>query len=93
MEQFICEVLNVLYVLPKNTYNLTYKDKYNTIFLKEGENMMSHFKVSLIISAIGFVSCLLLKEWSTAILWIVVILQDFRIKECDDLIKYYEDKE
>jgi hypothetical protein len=54
---------------------------------------MSHFKVSLIISAIGFISCLLLKEWSTAILWIVVIFQDFRIKECDDLIKYYEDKE
>jgi hypothetical protein len=93
VERFIYEVLNVQFVLPKNTYNLTYKDKYNTIFLEGGENMMSHFKVSLIISAIGFISCLLLKEWSTAILWIVVILQDFRIKECDDLIKYYEDKE
>ena len=54
--------------------------------------MSTQFKIGLLISVIGFISCLLLKEWAMAILWIIVILQDFRIKEADELIKYYEDK-
>ena len=55
--------------------------------------MTLRFKIGLLISAIGLISCLLLKEWSMAILWLVVIIQDFQIKECDDLINYYKSKE
>lgn len=41
-------------------------------------------KALLVLAILGFVSSLLLKEWVTAALWFIVILQDLHIAELED---------
>lgn len=41
-------------------------------------------KALLVLAMLGLASSLILKEWMTATLWFVVILQDLHIAELED---------